>query len=54
MSWNTASFICLYLALGDISGGLFNLAITIVCLGWYFETGLGFGKAKLTDPKVFC
>jgi len=49
---NTASFMCLYLALGDISGGLFNPAITIACLGRYFGTGEGFGPEKLTDPKV--
>merc|ERR1719215_164124 len=49
---NTASFMCLYLALGDISGGLFNPAITLACLGRYYETGMGFGNDKLTDPKV--
>jgi len=49
---NTASFMCLYMALGDISGGVFNPAITVACLGRWAGTGRGFGKDKLTDPKA--
>merc|ERR1711957_547705 len=49
---NAAAFITLHLALGDISGGLFNPAVTLACLGRWYDTGLGFGKDKLVDFKT--
>lgn len=49
---NTASFMSRYFALGDVSGKLFNPAITLACLGKFFDAGRGFGKDRLINPKV--
>lgn len=47
-----ACFMCVIYALGDVSGGVFNPALTLAfCVRWY-GTGQGFGKDKLCDPKV--
>jgi len=46
-----ACFMCVIYALGDVSGGVFNPALTLAfCVRWY-GTGQGFGKDKLCDPK---
>lgn len=45
-----ASFMCMIYALGPVSGGVFNPALTLAfCLRWY-GTGGGFGPEKLCDP----
>lgn len=44
-----ATIICMIFALGDISGGLFNPAVTIAYLGRFHGTGCGVGKEKIQD-----
>lgn len=47
-----ACFMCVIYSLGDVSGGVFNPALTLAfCVRWY-GTGQGFGKDKLCDPKA--
>jgi|ERR1712194_432415 len=47
-----ACFMCVIYSLGDVSGGVFNPALTLAfCVRWY-GTGSGFGKDKLCDPKT--
>lgn len=46
-----AHLMCMIFALGDISGGLFNPAVTIAYLGRFHGTGCGVGKEKLCDFK---
>lgn len=40
---------CMIFAMGDISGGLFNPAVTIAYLGRFHGTGCGVGHEKLQD-----
>jgi aquaporin Z len=59
-----ASLMCMIYAVGDISGGLFNPALTIAGIGRYYGTGEGIGEKctemgpkygtyeRLCDPKV--
>lgn len=42
---------CMIFAMGDISGGLFNPAVTIAYLGRFHGTGCGVGKDKLQDAQ---
>jgi len=44
-----AALMCLIFAMGDISGGLFNPAVTVAYLGRFHGTGCGVGKEKLQD-----
>jgi len=44
-----ATLMCLIFAMGDISGGLFNPAVTIAYLGRFHKTGCGVGKDKIQD-----
>jgi len=44
-----AALMCVIFAMGDISGGLFNPAVTIAYLGRFHGTGCGVGKNKLQD-----
>jgi len=44
-----AALMCMIFAMGDISGGLFNPAVTIAYLGRFHHTGCGVGKDKLQD-----
>jgi len=44
-----ATLICLSFAMGDISGGLFNPAVTLAYLGRFHGTGCGVGKEKIGD-----
>lgn len=46
-----ATIVCMVFALGDISGGLFNPAVTIAYLGRFHGTGCGVGKEKIQDFK---
>jgi len=47
-----ASLMCMIYALGDVSGGVFNPALTIAYLVRWNGTGLSFGVEKLCDPKI--
>merc|ERR1712166_737467 len=47
-----AHVVCMIFALGDISGGLFNPAVTIAYLGRFHGTGCGVGKDKIQDFKT--
>jgi aquaporin Z len=54
-----ASLMCMIYAVGDISGGLFNPALTVAALGRYMGTGQGIGEKnaegkydRLCDPKM--
>lgn len=47
-----AHLVCMILALGDISGGLFNPAVTLAYVGRFHGTGCGVGKEKLQDFKT--
>jgi aquaporin Z len=49
---NGACLMCMIYALGDVSGGVFNPALTLAYCGRWLNTGLGFGKEKLADPKI--
>merc|ERR1712070_359291 len=44
-----AALMCMIFAMGDISGGLFNPAVTIAYLGRFHGTGCGVGFEKLQD-----
>lgn len=44
-----AALMCMIFAMGDISGGLFNPAVTIAYLGRFHNTKCGVGKDKLQD-----
>jgi len=44
-----AALMCMIFAMGDISGGLYNPAVTIAYLGRFHHTGCGVGKEKLQD-----
>jgi len=44
-----AALMCMVFAMGDISGGLFNPAVTIAYLGRFHGTGCGVGEDKLQD-----
>lgn len=44
-----ATLMCLIFAMGDISGGLFNPAVTLAYLGRFHGTGCGVGKDKICD-----
>lgn len=44
-----AALMCMVFALGDVSGGLFNPAVTIAYLGRFHNTGCGVGVEKLQD-----
>jgi len=44
-----ATLMCLIFAMGDISGGLFNPAVTLAYLGRFHGTGCGVGKEKIQD-----
>lgn len=44
-----AALMCMIFAMGDISGGLFNPAVTVAYLGRFHGTGCGVGKEKLQD-----
>lgn len=46
-----ASFMVMVFALGDVSGGVFNPALTIAFCARWLGTGLGFGNEKLCDPR---
>jgi len=41
--------VCMIFAVGDISGGLFNPAVTVAYLGRFHGTGCGVGKEKIQD-----
>lgn len=47
-----AHLMCMIFALGDVSGGLFNPAVTLAYLGRFHGTGCGVGKDKLQDAKT--
>jgi glycerol uptake facilitator-like aquaporin len=47
-----ATIVCVVFAMGDISGGLFNPAVTIAYLGRFHGTGCGVGKDKIQDFKT--
>lgn len=47
-----AHLVCMNFALGDISGGLFNPAVTLAYLGRFHGTGCGVGKEKIQDFKT--
>jgi len=47
-----ATLMCMIFAMGDISGGLFNPAVTLAYLGRFHGTGCGVGKDKICDFKV--
>jgi len=47
-----AHLMCMIFALGDISGGLFNPAVTVAYLGRFHGTGCGVGEDKLQDFKT--
>lgn len=47
-----AALMCMIFALGDVSGGLFNPAVTIAYLGRFHGTGCGVGKEKLQDMQT--
>jgi len=52
-TWSVAAtLMCLIYAMGDISGGLFNPALTLAFVGRWYKTGKGFGKEKLCDPEA--
>merc|ERR1712119_207785 len=44
-----AALMCMIWTMGDISGGLFNPAVTVAYLGRFHGTGCGVGKDKLQD-----
>jgi glycerol uptake facilitator-like aquaporin len=47
-----ATLMCMTFAMGDISGGLFNPAVTLAYLGRFHGTGCGVGKEKIQDFKT--
>jgi aquaporin Z len=47
-----ATLMCMIWAMGDISGGLFNPAVTLAYLGRFHGTGCGVGPEKICDFKV--
>lgn len=47
-----AALMCMIFAMGDISGGLFNPAVTIAYLGRFHGTGCGVGFEKLQDMQT--
>jgi len=47
-----AHLMVMIFALGDISGGLFNPAVTLAYLGRFHGTGCGVGEEKLQDMKT--
>jgi len=47
-----AHLVCMVFALGDVSGGLFNPAVTLAYVGRFHGTGCGVGKDKLQDFKT--
>merc|ERR1712070_826 len=47
-----AALMCLIFAQADISGGLYNPAVTIAYLGRFHGTGCGVGKDKLQDMQT--
>lgn len=47
-----AALMCMIFAMGDISGGLFNPAVTVAYLGRFHGTGCGVGKEKLQDMQT--
>lgn len=47
-----AALMCMIFAMGDISGGLFNPAVTIAYLGRFHGTGCGVGFEKLQDAST--
>jgi len=58
VGWSVAAcYICLIFSLADVSGAVFNPALTLAFCGRWYGTGLGFGKKddkkvdKLCDPQ---
>lgn len=47
-----ATLMCVIFAMGDVSGGLFNPAVTLAYLGRFHGTGCGVGKEKIQDFKT--